>query len=195
MKPKTSTFAFAIPLLAAFALGCSAAAPPDPTSVESLHKAPPMAFGTTCTKVEDSSYGTSSSHEETPVCLEGGGNCGALKSSSGSDFGGGAAYNGFTGYKDVKWFEGTCADQKPITCDQRPVKNDCDACQYAKCCDRVALCEDDPNCVAIVDCVSGCKKDEACANRCLDHGDLLAKLNVQAAITCMVDHCTAECGY
>lgn len=73
--------------------GCSSSgnAPPDPTSRQALMKPPPMEFGTTCTKVDISSYGTAHSHVETPMCLQADGDCGKLNSSSASDFGGGAA--------------------------------------------------------------------------------------------------------
>lgn len=176
--------------------GCSGSsdAPPDPTSKESLTKAPPMEFGTTCTKLDNSSYGTAHSHDETPMCLQGGGDCGELHSSSDSAFGGGAAYGDFVTYKDVKWFEGTCADQKPISCDQRPANTDCETCQYEECCTPVALCEDDPNCIAIADCVTGCKGDTACTRRCLEHGEPRATSSLERAVECVRNRCSAKCG-
>ena len=179
-------------LVSAIGLGC-AATPVDPTSREALQKAPPMAFGTTCTKVEYSSYGSSTSHSETPVCLDNW-DCGTMDSSSARDYAAGADYYGDTHYADVAFFEGTCAEKKPITCDERPAANDCDTCQYSQCCTRVALCEDDPNCVAIADCVNTCKDDQACATRCLNNGDSTASSNLKAAAQCVQSRCAVECG-
>jgi hypothetical protein len=175
--------------------GCSGSsnAAPDPTSREALTKAPPMESGTTCTKVEISSYGTAHSHDETPVCLQAGGDCEKMHGSEASDYGGGAAYNDFVSYKDVKWFEGTCADQKPISCAQRSANDDCGACQYKECCAPVAICEDDPNCVAVVDCVTACKADTACVGRCIQNGEPRATSNLKAAVQCVRDRCAAKC--
>lgn len=188
-------FRVATSLAAVGVVGCSSASStPDPTSREALRKAPPIEFGMTCTKVVDESYGTAHSHDETPVCLGGGGDCNDLAPSSGDAFGGGDEYFGATYYEDFHWFEGTCENHKPITCDQRPKANACDTCKYAVCCVPIVLCEDDPNCQAVVACVTYCKDDKACAARCMQNGDARATKNLGDAVGCVLHACAKECG-
>lgn len=185
-------FPVASVLLISFSLGCGDG-PPDPTSSEVLRKAPAMAFGTTCTKVDDDSYGTSSSHKEEKMCMAQY-DCADIDGNSATAYGGGATYNGSTYYKNVQWFEGTCDDPQPVTCDERPAADDCQACQYAYCCGPVAVCEDDPNCMAINDCVIACKDDAPCVQRCVFNGDEKASRNIRTAAACANNYCAKECG-
>jgi hypothetical protein len=181
-----------------FALGCSAAAsgPPDPTSREVLQKAPEFKWGTTCTRVESSSYGTASDRTETPRCFDKL-DCNDFESEEAIGYGGGATYNSYSYWKDVKYFTGTCADPTPVTCDERPVAEGdaCARCQYDHCCGQVAVCEDDPNCVAVNDCLVGCKTDEKCAQGCLSNGEYSAVKRLKSAYRCMSGSCTTECGF
>jgi hypothetical protein len=178
-------------LLAAFS-ACGSPDDMDPTSPEALKRAPPLQFGTSCTHVQISSYGTSKSHTETPRCFDGS-DCGKLGSSEGIGIGGGATYSSYSYYKDVRWFEGTCSNPKPVTCDQRPVHNACEGCQYTKCCVSVALCQDDPNCLAIADCVVACKNDTTCSTRCQKNGERRASANFSAVLKCASEACADAC--
>ncbi len=62
----------AVASLLSLMIGCSDASsgPPDPTSEQALHKTKTMSYGTTCLKVDHSSYGGSHSNDETPQCLD-----------------------------------------------------------------------------------------------------------------------------
>jgi hypothetical protein len=178
-------------LLAALA-ACGPSNDADPTSREALAKAPPFQFGTTCTKVESSSYGTAQSRTETPRCFDGY-DCGKFAPSEGIGIGGGATYHSYSYHKDIQWFEGTCKNPKPVTCNERPVRSACEGCQYTSCCVSVALCQDDPNCLAIADCVAVCKNDVACATRCQKNGERTASEHFSAFLKCTSQACADAC--
>jgi len=166
-------------------LGCSASASaPDPTSWEALHKAPTLKWGSTCVERGSYSYGDLGGSTSTPYCEEDLDCADAEPITTGL---------GTTYYSNFTYFEGTCADQHPVTCDQRVPKDDCDACQYEQCCTFVALCEDDPNCLAVNDCFIHCKDDDKCARNCALNGDLSAEEIFRKANTCINNRCSDRC--
>jgi len=119
--------------------------------------------------------------------------CADLEDSTGYGYGGGATFNSSTDYRNIEWFEGDCSDKRAISCDDRPQPNACASCQYKSCCSEVAICEDDPNCLAINDCVGACKNDDACVKSCLDRGESHAAKNLVRAATCIQSACKSDC--
>jgi hypothetical protein len=175
---------------------CSGSSSPDPTSREALTKAKPLKWGTTCVEHDSSSYDTGSGSFSTTTTTQQCKyqvDCKTLDASPDRWNSSGGVLNSDTSFTDVKYFEGTCDDQHPVSCDDRKRNNNCDACQYDKCCAFVALCEDDPNCTAIVDCIDACKDDQACAQRCVNNGDRIASTNLTAAVTCLESNCKDRC--
>jgi hypothetical protein len=165
-------------------MGCSSsAASEDPTSVAALNKAPPMKWGSTCDQQTYHSYGDLHGSSSTPACLEGE-DC--------HDYGGTDAF-GYYYASGISYFEGTCNDPHPVTCDQRVPKTDCDACKYEKCCTYVALCEDDPNCLAIQACVAHCNGVYECNHVCYTNGEYSASAHYRNARDCFGSVCRDRC--
>lgn len=178
-------------LLAATA--CSSSdAPDDADGFSSQANSPPFRYGNTCTKVVSSSYGTASAETKTPLCLEQRA-CWDDVPAPTHTYDGTASYSRRTYYTDVVWFEGTCEDPRPVSCDTRPRPNSCADCQYDICCGSVAVCEDDPNCVAIDECIVACGTDTSCVRACSQRGDRVASENHARALDCVVEWCEDEC--
>lgn len=179
-------------LVAAMGACAGASGDADPGSTAALRSAPPFDYGTTCTKVERSHYGSHTTVNEVRMCMPKS-DCGSAEASSATAYAGGLEWSGSYTFKDVKWFEGTCANRKPVSCDGRAPVDECAACAYSKCCPRVAMCDDDPNCVAIRTCMAACGKDVACITRCAKNAETGAYANFYAAFKCTVTSCSDTC--
>ena len=151
-----------------------------------------MKWGTTCVKHASTRIDVDVTNSAEPYCSDMG-DCSQIDEGRFAEAAAGTTIDSDTWYSDVKYFEGTCDDPHPGSCDDRERKDDCDACQYDRCCAPVALCEDDPNCGAIVDCVLGCKNDQACARRCVSNGETNAREHFSAAMKCITETCTDRC--
>ena len=183
--------------LVAFAGGCGASdEPADPTSAEALRKADPVTVSCSYVQTFSSSYGTASSSKDTPECDNT--RCGDVRDPNDDyvAYGGGAEYVGYTYNHDMVSFVGTCSGPRTaISCDD--MKNDgdaCDACLASSCCTSVFLCEHDPNCQAISDCVTTCKEDTACGQRCVDNGEPTASKSFAGTVECLTGSCASACG-
>lgn len=110
----------------------------------------------------------------------GGGAGGALvggqPSEGGGGAGGGAGVGGGGGAE-------ACAEGPAIGTDAA-----CQACQRASCCTTLPGCADNPECVAILDCLA-----DGASQSCLDdHPDGL--WDYSGLATCRQNHCAAACG-
>jgi hypothetical protein len=175
--------------------GCTADEEPDPTSREALQKAEPLKFGCSFVREEYSSFGTYSETKRTP-------DCSTLMSCSELDSPdsyraslGDQSYYSSTIFKERVDFIGTCAEHEPISCEYLETGNECDACAARSCCAPNYLCDHDPNCIAITDCLKNCKEDRDCQNRCLHNGEYSAAKNLRAAVTCLASSCKEACGF
>jgi hypothetical protein len=157
-----------------------------------LRPAPPLSWGTTCIRNDFSSFATASDTKKTEVCFEQE-NCKTKKSErSGASFGGEAFYSS-TYYSDTKLFIGTCRDKKPITCEGRERKSECDTCMYSRCCTEIAFCEDDPNCLALIKCMTDCNGNDACSKECSENAEPIARGNLAEALKCADSACSKAC--
>jgi hypothetical protein len=158
----------------------------------SLVKAPPFRYGNTCTMVRSSSVGTASGQQRTPLCLEQQACYDDVPEPSATAVGS-SVYRSRTWYEDVIWFEGTCENNVLVSCDARPSADACAACKYAACCGSVAVCEDDPNCVALHECITACGTEADCATSCRARAEDVAERNHARATTCVDEWCQDEC--
>jgi hypothetical protein len=176
--------------------GCRAdEAGTDPTSREALQKAEPLSYGCSYVHVEQSSYGTASSTDAYPAC-EDNVRCRDLEEPA-SEYVpfGDSAYQARTRFEERVDFIGTCKDQTPISCEAYLTSGDaCDACVARACCSPVFLCDNDPNCGAVLECLEECGHDESCVQRCLDNGDSDAVTNLLDGVQCIVGPCADACG-
>ncbi len=177
--------------------GCSSGSHDvDATSKEALQKAPPIQYGCTYTE-ESSNYvdGNSIGANSRPMCSMGK-RCSEVGSPD-DDIGGyagGSTYRTSSSYAGKTDFVGTCDAPRPISCDDYDNGDACDQCLGKSCCSPAFLCEHDPNCKAIVDCVSNCKNDAACTQRCADNGEPSAFENLRALAKCLSGACASACG-
>lgn len=192
MKRLLTTLATALVATSTYACASSDGSETDGPGRNSLIKAPPFRYGNTCTKVVASAVATASDEKRTPLCLEQRACWDDVPKPSTVPVGS-ATYHSRTYYKDVAWFEGTCEHQVPVACDARPRASACAACKYAICCGSVAVCEDDPNCVAIEECITACGGDADCTTSCRTRGDDVAATNHSRALSCVDDWCQDEC--
>lgn len=185
-------------MLAAALVGSTGCAPDDdvdPTSASALRRAEPLAFGCTYVREDYSSYGTASSTKRTPACTTGL-RCEELETpDSDHAYVGGGSYFGVTLLEDRSDFIGTCDDPQPISCEYlEETGNACDACLAKSCCLYTFLCDQDPNCHAIIECIDGCKDDEACQTRCVTNGERTASNHLVEAASCLGRMCSDACG-
>lgn len=177
-------------------LGCSADERIDPTSPEALLRAEPLQYG--CSYVHrESTLGIGGREDETttPRCSPER-RCEDVTPPSSFHYGVGSdGYSSYDFYEDKVDFIGTCDDPHPVSCEDLTESGDeCTACQARSCCAPVYLCEHDPNCVAILECLDGCKEDSACQNRCVANAEYHARSNLAAAVQCTRNTCATECG-
>jgi hypothetical protein len=186
----------AVAVLFMLSISCSSSNGPDEpdlSSPESLRRAPTMAWGTTCEKHEASGCGTSHSDSKTLVCMDGI-ECSELtKPGAFEDLGGVSCYS-YTNYDYKDLHEGPCTDPHPYTCEGRAGTGPCSLCAYQDCCFAISFCEDDPNCLAIDECIGWCKDDNECIGRCLNNADGFAAKTFRKLIQCLGDSCKDECG-
>ncbi len=171
---RSACHALALSALLLGASGCSSSGDAGPRSREALHKADNLQFGCAYVRVKHSSYGTASSTDKTPECLEGE-RCDELKSpDSYQAYAGGNAYDSSEYFDKEVNFTGTCAQQAPL-----PVPGPSSKCYAAP-----YLCDHDPNCTAIRDCVTTCGDDAGCSAECIANGDYTAAYNFRATLEC-----------
>lgn len=193
-RPRAVLVAFTLSLATLAGCASEGEADPlsDPTSRESLRKAEPLATGCTYVKRYKSSYGTVTDVEVTPGCMMGTCSLPRPESDAMSD-GAGGVFTSFTEYTDAVEFIGTCEDHEPITCEGRTGVDACESCVLESACSALILCEKDPNCLAIADCLQGCADDEACGARCLENGDELASANLVSLASVVTGVCEGRC--
>ena len=182
----------ALVLLTTSACASSDGGRADGLAGDSMRESQPFRYGNTCTKVFASSYGTASDEMRTPLCLEQQACWDDVPAPKATTIGS-STYHGRTWYEDVVWFEGTCEQHVPVSCDARPRETACASCKYSACCGSVAVCEDDPNCVTLDDCMAACGFDADCATSCRVRGDSVAAKNHSRAMTCVNEWCQDEC--
>lgn len=179
----------------AFLFACSSTTETDPTSSAALKKAEPLAYGcafeqTSSTRIDGFKIGSRKEH----VCSTSV-RCDELKPISDIyGYGGGSTYSVSTTNSDFVDFTGTCADPQPISCDDYRDGDACDECLAAKCCAATYLCDHDPNCQAIGDCIKGCGDDQRCTARCFSEGYYDAGKNLRAFGACLTGRCASACG-
>jgi hypothetical protein len=164
--------------LAFLLVGCSG----SPTASSGTDKfqhlivAPQFQYCSTCDKNETFNIDGDVSTTVTHLCLDEQ-DCSTLNDSSYGTVVSGSALSTYTVYDRLTLFEGTCAKSVAISCANRHASDACETCLYTICCERAALCEDDPNCVAITDCVVQCGADSSCGDQCVTRGDAVASAN------------------
>ena len=154
--------------------------------------APQFKYGSTCDKHQTSNIDGDISTTVTHLCLDGQ-DCNTISDNSYETAIGNSALGLQTVYDSVTLFEGTCDKPTAITCTNRKPSDACVQCLYSICCDRAALCEDDPNCVAITVCVASCGSDSSCADTCVADGDPVASTNFLAKLQCASGPCANSC--
>jgi hypothetical protein len=90
---------------------------------------------------------------------------------------------------------GACVIQpKNLQCSASEETDACWKCEDEGCCDTQADCRNDPDCVALLECMKGCQLgDYACDDACVtSHGDGLAQLGPR--LGCIYERCNSECG-
>jgi hypothetical protein len=184
---------FVLPLIATLAACATEEEAPDPTSVAALRKAPSLQSGCSYVEHEASSFGSSFETSDTPRCSL----LSCAELSPPSDYvayaGGSDLYESRTYYFDKVDFLGTCDDPQPISCEGRAGADACEQCVVEHDCAALVLCESDPNCVAITDCIGGCREDQACASRCLQNGDYYARKNLNRLADAVTGTCASSC--
>lgn len=186
-----------VPFVSLLSFGCSSGSHEvDATSKEALQKAPPIQYG--CKYTEESSNsvdGYSIGTNRRPMCSMGTrcSDVGSPKDDIGG-YHGGSTYSTSSHYAGRTDFVGTCDAPQPITCDDYESGDTCDQCIGKSCCAPAFLCEHDPNCKAVVDCVNDCKDDTACTQRCADNGEPHAVENLRALAQCLSGRCASACG-
>lgn len=158
-------------------VGCSSSdGDSSPATHELLYRAAPLQFGCTYTQSTHSSYGTSSRTEKIPKCTEGV-RCDDLYTpDSTTDYAGGNAFYESVQFDDRVNFVGTCAVHTPVP----GVKNAFEGCYAAP-----YLCEIDPNCQAIIDCLKACADDTTCGQACTANGEAGASHNLSKVLECV----------
>lgn len=104
-------------------------------------------------------------------------------------------YDWDLGYNhDEVEYVGTCSGARdPVTCDDLASDgNACDACVATSCCWPAYLCSHDPNCQAIIDCVTSCQND-SCIDRCIGNADPTAAESYSATTECLSGRCASDC--
>ena len=176
-------------VLAVLAVGCSSSSSEtaDPTSAAALKKADSIEVSCSYTEHYSSDgYGA----VDTPSCDNR--MCLAVEADENSvDFGDGSSMYD----TDLQQFLGSCTGERtPVSCDDFANDGDaCDACLAAHCCISTFLCNHDPNCQAISDCVTSCKDDSTCAQRCVENGDYQASKDFTGTVQCMTGTCADAC--
>lgn len=171
---RSACYALAVSVLFFGASACSSSGDAGPRSREALHKADPLQYGCAYVSVKHSSYGTYSSTDKTPQCTQGE-RCDELKSPDSY-----RAYAGDNAFDSSEYFDkevnftGTCAQQTAL-----PVPGPSSKCYAAP-----YLCDHDPNCMAIRDCVTTCGTDAGCSAECIANGDYTAASNFRASLEC-----------
>ena len=188
----SSRIAVALVSFSMLVAGCaSESVAPDPTSAQALKKAEPLEVS--CSYEEHISGSAGGS--DLDQCEEQ--RCNDVKD---PDFSGVSIEIGdyTTGYNHDKVdYVGGCGSstRTKVTCDDLASDGDgCDACVAKSCCTSVFLCDHDPNCGAITDCINNeCKDDESCMKRCIDNGEPSAAESFKAALSCMSGTCASAC--
>lgn len=180
-----------------FSLGCSSGSHEvDATSKEALQLAPPIQYGCTYTERSDNYVGGDLiGTNSQPMCSMDK-RCSEVGAPHGDigGYAGGSTYRTSSSYVGRTDFVGTCDAPQPIACDDYANRDTCDQCIGKSCCAPAFLCEHDPNCKAIVDCITNCKEDAACTQRCADNGEPSAIANLRALAHCLSGTCASACG-
>ena len=164
----------------------------DPASPELLKKADTISLG--CSYVEHETFYADGTARptETPKCEDV--PCDAVRDYESDTMSIGGSVIGSSKFAmNKEEFVGTCSDRTPIKCDEDAGGDPCAQCAAKSCCRSTFLCDHDPNCGAIIDCIVACDQDDACVDRCMINGDWRAAENLRAAFTCLTAFCADSC--
>lgn len=76
-------------------------------------------------------------------------------------------------------------------CEADADDSDCDVCIKTGCCDSYAACQDQPNCMCVLNCANDEQTAEVCAGRCNVTADEIA--NVLTVLNGENQTCTVQC--
>lgn len=184
--------AIALLSLATLVAGCSSeSATADPTSSQALKKADPIEVSCSYTSHISGSEGGSDLDECNNT------RCSDVQDPDYTDLSIdiGDYTTGY--YTDKVDYLGDCESgtRTKISCDDLASDGDaCDACVAKSCCTSAFLCNHDPNCQAIADCINNdCNNDESCMQRCIENGDYEAAKSFKDTLSCMSGVCASAC--
>jgi|GEM_PF-5441987 len=164
----------------------------DPTSSESLNVASPIQQ---CCKYSQATYSSIGSPTYTNNnCANGSCDNVPLSEGSGTMYVGGTVLAGGSNNYNMQQYAGTCSAPVPVNCDE--YKNDgdaCDECLATKWCEALYFVMHDPNAQAILNCIDGCKDDQACTDRCRKNGEPTAERYIKKLTAYMTTAGTAYC--